>query len=414
MSRRWIVVVLIFFGILISYVDRGNLSIAAAPMMRAFHLPPSSMGVLLSAFFWTYAFFQLPAGYIVDRYDIRFVYPAGFILWSLASAGIALSRHPGDVLGLRMLLGLAESVGPLASLAFIRQNFSGREQGLPTAIYISGQNLGPACGALLGTALLHHFGWRAMFAITGLGALLWVPFWVLLVPRKRPTRLSQAEAAAPSNHGAWTDALRTPAFWAMSACVVFFSYYWYFLLTWMPAYLTLARGFSTMGMGRVLSIPLFTMAVVNVGFGWLADKLVAKKQAIFRTRLIFAAGGLLGASSILLLNVVGRSTLVLPILLISICSFGVTSSNYWAIAQHTPPAFLVGRSIGYLNTLSQIAGAVAPVITGWSLGPTKNFQFAISLAGVAPLIACVLLLIAGSDGLEGLKRTLAFANPTEI
>jgi len=204
--------------------------------------------------------------------------------------------------------------------------------------------------------------------------------------------------------------LSSPAFWGMSACVFFFSYYWYFLLTWMPAYLTLARGFSTMGMGRILSMPLFIMAVVNIGFGWLADRLVARNEAVFRTRIIFAAAGLLGTSSILLLNVLPGHAPVLPILVISICSFGVTSSSYWAIAQHTPPAFLVGRSIGYLNTLSQIAGAVAPVITGWSLGPTKNFQFAILLAGVAPLIACALLFITGPQGLEKLNWTLAVAN----
>jgi MFS transporter, ACS family, D-galactonate transporter len=410
MSRRWIIVALIFFGILISYVDRGNLSIATASIMRDFHLRPASMGVLLSAFFWTYGFCQLPAGYIVDRYGIRLVYAAGFVLWSLASAGIALSRHSGDILGLRMLLGVAESVGPLASLAFVRQNFSGQEQGLPTAIYISGQNLGPACGALFGTALLDYFGWRAMFAVTGLGALLWVPFWLLLVPRKRPARFPQNEIVARSHQWPWTAVLSSPAFWAMSACVFFFSYYWYFLLTWMPAYLTLARGFSTMGMGRILSVPLFTMAVVNVGFGWLSDKVVARNEAVFRTRITFAVAGLLGASSILLLNVVPGRAPVLPVLVISICSFGVTSSSYWAIAQHTPPAFLVGRGIGYLNTLSQMAGAVAPVITGWSLGPTKNFHFAILLAGVAPLIACALLFVAGPQGLENLKRTLAVSH----
>jgi hypothetical protein len=196
----------------------------------------------------------------------------------------------------------------------------------------------------------------------------------------------------------------------MSACVFCFSYYWYFLLTWMPAYLTLARGFSTTGMGRILSAPLFTMAVLNLGVGWLADRLVARSGAVFQTRILFAAAGLVGASSILLLNVIPGRAPVLPILVISICSFGVTSSSYWAIAQYAPPTFLVGRSIGYLNTLSQTAGAIAPVITGWSLGPAKDFRFAILSAGVAPLIACVLLFTAGR-GLEKLKRELAATDP---
>ncbi len=129
MSRRWGLLALVFLGILISYVDRGNLSIAAESIMRDFRLTPASMGVLLSAFFWTYALFQIPAGLMVDKFGIRVVYASGFLIWSLASAGMALSRGPGDILGLRLVLGLAESVGPLASLAFIRQNFEGPAQG---------------------------------------------------------------------------------------------------------------------------------------------------------------------------------------------------------------------------------------------------------------------------------------------
>ncbi len=171
MNRRWVVLALIFTGILISYVDRGNLSIAATTVMRDFSIPPSSMGVLLSAFFWTYAAFQIPAGLIVDRFGIRSVYAAGFLVWSLASAVTALSRNSADILSLRMILGLAEAVGPLASLAFIRKNFSGSEHGLPTSIYISGQTIGPAVGALLGSALLADYGWRFMFVGHWTGSL---------------------------------------------------------------------------------------------------------------------------------------------------------------------------------------------------------------------------------------------------
>jgi MFS family permease len=248
-----------------------------------------------------------------------------------------------------------------------------------------------------------------MFAVTGLAAFLWVPFWILLAPRSRQSRPRQIETAEAPQQWPWAAVLFSPAFWAISACVFFFSYYWYFLLTWMPAYLTLSRGFSTMGMGRIFSMPLFIMAVVNVGIGWLADRVATRSEAVFRTRILFAAAGLVGASSILLLNVLPGRTPVLPILVISICSFGVTSSSYWAMAQHIPPSVLAGRTIGYLNTLSQVAGAVAPVITGWSLGPAKNFQFAISLAGITPLIACILLFIAGPRGLDQLKRILAVA-----
>src|ERR1700731_3017490 len=140
MTRRWGVLGLIFVGIVISYIDRGNLGIAAPSIMKEFGFTTASMGLLLSAFFWTYALFQIPAGTLIDRIGIRWIYAAAFLIWSLASAGIALSHGATDIFALRLLLGLAEAVGPIASLTFIRQNFEGSEQGLPTAIYIAAQN----------------------------------------------------------------------------------------------------------------------------------------------------------------------------------------------------------------------------------------------------------------------------------
>jgi MFS family permease len=405
MNRRWVVLALIFVGILISYVDRGNLGIAATSIMRDFGVAPAAMGMLLSAFFWTYAAFQIPAGAIVDRIGIRRVYAGAFLVWSLASAGIALSRGGADVLFLRMLLGLGEAVGPIASLSFIRRNFSGPEQGLPTAIYIGGQNIGPALGALLGSVLLDRLGWRAMFAITGLGALLWLPFWLWLAPRD-PGRKAKKDAPAVQPAIPWRAVVASRAFWAMPASIFLSSYYWYFVLTWVPAYLTLSRGFSTLEMGRVLSTPLFIMALLNVTAGSLADRLAKRSGSVFRTRIIFATCSYIAASSLLLLLVLPGRGVVLPILLVSMCAIGIGNSNYWAIAQHTPPAPMVGRTIGFLNTVSQIAGAAAPLITGWVLGPQKQFGVAIALAGVSAPLAAICILAAGPKGLERLKQRL--------
>jgi ACS family D-galactonate transporter-like MFS transporter len=410
MSRRWVLLGLVFAGILISYVDRGNLSIAADPIMRDFRLVPASMGILLSAFFWTYALFQIPAGFIVDRFGIRVVYACGFLIWSLASAAISLSRGPGEILSLRLVLGLAESVGPLASLAFIRQNFEGPSQGLPVSIYIAGQTIGPACGALLGSMLLADFGWRAMFAATGLGALLWVPLWTYFAPsRSQPAHITTPNLPT-SVKWPWRSILTSPSFWAMSASVLFFSYYWYFVLTWMPAYLTISRGYSTIGMGRILSVPLFAMAIVNVLAGFVADKLITSRGRLFGIRLIFLSLGLVGASAVLLLNVTPGRAPILPILTVSVCSFGVASSNFWAIAQYAAPPAIVGRAIGYLNTISQIGGVSAPLITGWSLGPHKDFRLAILLAGLSPLVSVALLFLAGPKGLTKLKNDLGSAS----
>jgi MFS family permease len=404
MNRRWIVVALICTGILISYVDRGNLSIAATSIMQDFGLTPAWMGMLLSAFFWTYAAFQIPAGAIVDRFGIRRVYACAFLLWSAASAAVALCGSGTEVMALRMALGLGEAAAPIASLSFIRQNFAGPEQGLPTAIYIAGQNVGPALGTLLGTVLLDRFGWRAMFGITGLGALAWLPWWLWLAPRDS----SKSSAAQIGRSSVWPlrALIATKVFWAMSLCIFLSSYFWYFVLTWVPAYLTLSRGFSSLEMGRVLSTPLFVMAAGNILGGTAADFLAARTGSVFRVRLAFAAAGYVGSGALLLLLVLSGRAVVLPVLLASICATGLGNSSYWALVQHVPPAHRVGRTIGYLNTISQIAGAAAPLITGWILGPQKQFGLAVAIAGICPMLAAACLLMIGANALESTKRLL--------
>jgi MFS transporter, ACS family, D-galactonate transporter len=404
--RRWLVLSLVFFGIVISYVDRGNLSIAAPAIMRDFRIDPGTMGVLLSSFFWTYAAFQIPAGLLVDRVGIRRAYTAGFLVWSLASASISLSRGTGDVVAMRLVLGLAESIGPLASMSFIRNNFAGKEQGLPTSIYIAGQNIGPALGALLGTILLDRFGWRTMFALTGLGALIWLPCWLLATPPAAARPKATPETLPLHRDGLWRLVLRGRTFWAMSLCILLSSYYWYFVLTWVPSYLVLSRGFDTLGMGRVISTALFTMAAVNVMAGFAADRL-AVRHGVFRVRLSFAIAGYVGTAAVLLLLVISDRAWVVPLLTFSMCATGIGNSNFWAISQHVPPANTVGRSVGYLNTLSQISGAAAPVVTGWLLGPNKHFAPAILVAGICPVFAALCLMVAGHKGLERTKALLA-------
>jgi ACS family glucarate transporter-like MFS transporter len=408
-KRRWTVLGFVFLGIVICYVDRGNLSIAAPAMMRDFGIAPAAMGVLLSAFFWTYSPFQIPAGALVDRFGMRRSYAVAFLLWSLASAALALSRGTRDVIALRMLLGLAEAIAPLASISFIRNNFAAERQGLPTSIFIAGQNIGPALGALVGAFLVDRLGWRMMFAITGLGALVWLPGWLAAVPAEgsRAARgaVEVADGDTVGRPWTWGMFLASRTFWAMSICIFLSSYYWYFVLTWVPSYLIFSRGFSTLEMGRVVSLALAAMAVVNVASGWLADKCAAR-IGVFPARLGFAVAGYIGTGAILLLPLAPQRFWALPILTLAMCSTGIGNSSFWSISQHVPPRHRVGRTVGYLNTISVSAGAVAPVITGLILGPQKHFTPAIVVAGICPVVAAGCLLLAGSKGLEGMKAAL--------
>jgi len=250
-----------------------------------------------------------------------------------------------------------------------------------------------------------------MFAITGLGALLWLPFWLIFAPPKGrndmppPLLGKTGEDLAAVRHWTWRIILTNRTFWAMSLAILFSSYYWYFVLTWIPSFLIISVGFSTLAMGRVVSAGLFTMAVVNIIAGKTVDKL-AVRMGVFRARLFFGVVGYLGTAAILLLLVIPGRAWVLPVFALSMCATGIGNTNYWAISQLVPPQTLVGRTIGFLNTIAVTAGAAAPIITGWILGPQKHFGRAVFLAGMCPVLAAVCLIAVGAQRLERMKALL--------
>ncbi len=339
--RRWIVVALIFFGILISYVDRGNLAVAAPLLMREFNLSPASMGTLLSSFFWTYALFQIPAGYLVDRLGIRLVYAGAFLIWSLAAAGTGLAQTAGQILALRLVLGLAESVGPLASISYIKRNFEESRQGLPTAIYVSGLTMGPAVGTLLGGALLQWQGWRSLFILTGLAGCVWLPFWLIFGPHDPAAGKLSAVRETPRMPDV-ASLLRSPVFWAMTVSMFVYSYFWFFVLTWIPSYLVMARGMSNLKMGISLGTPLLCMSVVSLGAGALSDLLIKRRGATLAVRKLFVCSGFCIGSSLLLLLVFKSAGSIMGIFLLSLTGIGAGAGSFWALAQMMAPAQATG------------------------------------------------------------------------
>jgi hypothetical protein len=148
------------------------------------------------------------------------------------------------------------------------------------------------------------------------------------------------------------------------------------------------------------------MAVVNIVAGSVADNLVRRVGSVFQVRLWFCAAGYIGSGAILLLLVLRDRAAVLPVLMVAVCATGVGNANFWALSQHAAPANLVGRVIGYLNTVSQLAGAAAPLITGWILGPEKQFGVALGIAGVSAPLAAGCLIFTGARGLEQMRRIL--------
>jgi ACS family D-galactonate transporter-like MFS transporter len=386
LRKRWAVVALLFFAVLVNYIDRGNLSIAAVPLMRDFGVSAGSMGTLLSAFFWTYALLQIPVGFVVDRFGLKWTYGGAFLLWSAASAAVGLANTFTQILLLRLLLGVGEAAVQPASLSFIRRNFAAERQGLPTAIYLSGMSFGPALGAMLGASLLAAFGWRLLFIITGLGASIWIVPWLLMAPNDKTT---QSAPVSRNNKLGWGLLLRTPTLWGITIGAFFYSYFWYYCLTWLPSYLVVARGFSFLKMGAFTAMPFLGTALVSMVSGRAADHLIAQLGRPIFIRKAFVVSGFVMGSSILSLLILKSAPAVLAALMLSLIGIGVASANYWALTQAATPAAIIGRVIGCQNTIANLAGICSPMLTGFLVDKTKSFDVSITFAGVSLLIAAI-------------------------
>src|SRR6202044_719857 len=183
------VLFLLSLSVFINYIDRSNLSIAAPLLKDELHLSASQLGILLSAFFWTYGLMQIPAGWLVDRFDVKWVFGMGFFVWSAAPAVTGILHGFAALIVIRILLGWGESVAFPSYSKILRTHFAEQRRGLSNAIMMAALSLGPAFGILVGGVIVARFGWRPFFVVLGLGSLVWLVPWLAWMPR-RPSQLA--------------------------------------------------------------------------------------------------------------------------------------------------------------------------------------------------------------------------------
>src|SRR5579863_10761609 len=157
------VVFLLSLAVFINYIDRNNLSIAAPLLQRELGISYSQLGVLFSAFFWPYALMQMPAGWLVDHFDVKWVFAAGFFLWSAATAVTGTLHGFAALIAIRVILGLGESIVFPSCSKILGTHFVEKRRGFANAMLMAGLSLGPALGILFGGVVIGRFGWRPFF-----------------------------------------------------------------------------------------------------------------------------------------------------------------------------------------------------------------------------------------------------------
>jgi ACS family D-galactonate transporter-like MFS transporter len=381
--QMWRALALLVVSGLLNYIDRSNISIGATNIQHDLHLSNYQLGVLLSAFFWTYALSQLSylAGWLVDRFNVCWVLAGGVALWSFATGACGLAGSLGVLFALRLLLGAGESIVYPSYSRILVNCFEERHRGFSNAAIDAGTKTGPAIGALLGGLLIPVVGWRVFFVVLGVAGVAWAMLWILWMPKSH--RLSAGKREESSFRGI----LKQPALWWTALGLFCSNYFWYFLITWLPPYLEQARGFAKARMAVFSALAYLAIAISSVTSGWLSDRWIARGGSPTLVRKTFAGCGL-GLSTVLIaVQRIDNANTAMAILLFACVAFGMYTSNTFAISQTLAGSAAAGRWTGIQNGIGNLAGVAAPWFTGYITQRSGSYFLAFLVAATAALIS---------------------------
>jgi MFS family permease len=373
-ARRWTIAGLLFASGFINYLDRAIVSVALPLIAADLHLEAASKGVLLSAFFWSYAIMQLVMGWCSDRFHLRWFYAAAFALWSLSCGFTGFAGTLAMLLVLRVVLGIGEAVYLPGGMKVVSLFFDPSQRGLASGLVNCGTRAGLAIGAPVIAALVLRFGWKHSFFIIGFSSLVWIVPWLAAFPRN-------LGIPAPNRGGKAVFMAFDRELAALCLGQLCYSYYWYLLVTWLPDYLVESRHMPLQKAGAYVMFPYLVYAVSEPLGGWLADRLIRLGWSESRARKTIITIGF--STSLLLLPASRIASDFGAVLLIGGASLvGLSTANMLALLQLAAPPDGVGLWTGMLNFIGNISGIVAPVVTGILIARTGSFYpgFVVSVA----------------------------------
>jgi len=384
-QARWILLALLVSSILVNYIDRGALSVAIPDIEHEFSLSPSQKGLLLSVFFWTYALLQLPAGWLVDRFDVKWVYAAGYLIWTMATAMTGFVGGFAALIFARLLLGIGESAAYPAISRLIVENFPERQRGMVNSLIDAGTKIGPAFSILAGGLLVDRYGWRSLFVILGVGGLFWLIPWIYYVPSRRriDTDLRNTDGTPQSttaDRPSLWQVSRHRSVWGTSLGMFSLGYVWYFLLTWLPSYLIDVHQLNLQETAVSAALPFLAMAVSSVFWGWAADHLIDRgRSPTFARKSIALSGFTIAAVLLVAASRVQSSTACVALITGACCALGMFTANVWAMTQ-TMAGPAAGSWTGIQNCVGNMGGVISPLVAGWSVQQTGSYQTAFYVA----------------------------------
>jgi D-galactonate transporter len=407
---RWIIVAILTLLSIVNYLDRGNLSVAAPLIMHDLKINPTEMGIILSSFVWPYAIMNLPSGWAVDRFGTKILMTISVAIWSIVSILTGFARTIGSFIGIRVILGMGESVMFPAAIKATSAWFPKSEKGTATSIFIGGTQVGLAISPPLCTALMLAFGWKAMFFVIGSIGFLALLGWIIIYadPAKHKW-VSQDELeyiaagrdsveaikTSPKESVTWTQWIKLFSHfstWAMMIGNFALQYLFWFYITWIPTYLVKEQGFSLSKTGIYASLPFIAGTLGVLLGGRISDMLIKRgKSRLDGRRYTIAFGAVLTSIALLITAFANNQVLAVTLLTVGMFTYSLCSAPIWTLATDIVETPRYIASIGSIQNFGGfLGGAFAPIVTGLLISTQGGFTLALVITGILALISAIM------------------------
>ncbi len=403
--KRYNILAMVFITVVINYLDRSNISVAAFAMKEDLGLSNVQMGYVFSAFAWTYACLQIPGGIVADKLPTRVLYSIMMALWSVATLIQGMVSSFGALLGLRASIGIFEAPSYPINNLVVTKWFPEDERASAIAIYTSGQFLGLAFLTPVLVAIQSYFGWRGLFIISGIIGLVWAAIWYFFYRNPQDHKsINKAELDHIEKGGGligkndvkkeekkkfdWNDfkqAFIYRKLWGLYIGQFCLGATTIFFLTWFPTYLVEFRGLDFLKSGFLASIPFLAAFFGVLLSGFSSDYLIKKGYSVEIARKTPIIIGMLLSTCIIGANYTDSTFFVILFLALAFFGNGLASIA-WIFISLMAPKKLIGLTGGAFNFIGGLAGVVVPIVIGYlvedgDFSPALFFIGGIALLG---------------------------------
>ncbi|AFQ51676.1 MFS transporter [Burkholderia cepacia] len=383
--KRLLILILLFVTVVINYLDRSNLSIAAPALFKELNIDPVRAGLVFSAFGWTYALMQIPGGWLVDKVSPRVLYAGALALWSAATLLLGFAGSFVGLVVLRLAVGALEAPAYPINNRVVTTWFPTRERASAIGGYTSGQFVGLAFLTPVLAWLQVHLGWHMVFVATGLAGIAWAAVWYAVYREPRTFHgVNAGEIALIRDGGGLVDledriaarSERAPSTWRDLGVVLGRRKLWgiylgqfalnstlWFFLTWFPTYLVKYRGMDFIKSGFLASLPFLAAFVGVLCSGVLSDWLMRRGASQGFARKLPIISGLLISTCIIGANYVTSTGWVIAFMTIAFFGNGFASIT-WSLVSGLAPARLLGLTGGVFNLIGNLSAIATPIVIG--------------------------------------------------